>query len=45
MKSYNAPRLVAIGTLVERTQGPLPGNADGSGTQQVLPAGSVGFNL
>jgi hypothetical protein len=44
MKSYHAPRLVAIGSIVERTQGGIPGSADG-GEQLVYSVGSVGFNL
>jgi hypothetical protein len=45
MKTYFTPTLIALGTVLERTQGALPGDNDGSGTQQVLPAGSIGFGL
>jgi hypothetical protein len=45
MKSYNAPKLVAVGSVVELTQGAVMGGDDGGGTQQVRMAGSVGFNL
>jgi hypothetical protein len=45
MKHYSAPALVAVGKVVELTQGALMGSEDGSGTQQVRVAGSVGFNL
>jgi hypothetical protein len=45
MKHYQAPQLVVVGSIVDLTQGTLRGDADGSGTQEVHPAGSVGFNL
>jgi hypothetical protein len=45
MKSYKAPRLVAVGSVVALTQGTFKGEADGNGTQEVHPAGSLGFNL
>jgi hypothetical protein len=45
MKSYNTPALVAVGTVIAQTQGNFPGEKDGSGAQQVVPAGSIGFNL
>jgi hypothetical protein len=44
MKTYSAPRLVEIGSVVERTQGAFPGGTDG-GENIVLAVGSVGFNL
>jgi hypothetical protein len=45
MKHYNAPRLVAVGSVVEHTQGAFVGNADGGANEIPYPAGSVGFNL
>jgi hypothetical protein len=45
MKTYNAPTLVAVGNVVELTQGSLMGTEDGGGTHQVRAVGSVGFNL
>ena len=44
MKTYSAPRLVSIGSVVERTQGSFSANVDG-GEQQLYAPGSVGFNL
>lgn len=44
MKHYTAPRLVAVGSVVEHTQGAFVGNVDG-GQEISYPAGSVGFNL
>jgi hypothetical protein len=44
MKSYNAPKLVAKGSVIELTQGAVPGNVDG-GVQDLFPSGSIGFNL
>jgi hypothetical protein len=45
MKHYNAPALVAVGLVVELTQGSLMGADDSGGTHQALAVGSVGFNL
>jgi hypothetical protein len=45
MKNYSAPRLVAVGSVVEHTQGAFVGNQDGSRSEIPYPAGSVGFNL
>jgi hypothetical protein len=45
MKTYNTPKLVAKGDVIALTLGIDPGEVDPSGTQQVLPLGSVGFNL
>ena len=45
MKRYSTPALVEVGRVVELTQGPVIGDADGSGTQKLFPLGSVGFNL
>ena len=44
MKHYTAPRLVAVGSVIEHTQGAFVGNVDG-GDQIAHPAGSVGFSL
>ena len=44
MKHYTAPRLVAVGSVIEHTQGSLFGYVDG-GDQIAYPAGSVGFSL
>ena len=45
MKTYNAPRLVVVGTVVERTQGAFVGNQDPNGREVLYSAGSMGFNL
>lgn len=44
MKNYTAPKLTALGSIVELTQGTLRGDTDG-GAQEVFPAGTIGFNL
>jgi hypothetical protein len=45
MKRYTAPTLVALGSVVELTQGSFMGSNDGGGTHEVRAAGSVGFYL
>jgi hypothetical protein len=45
MKSYKAPALVAVGSVVELTQGANMGFEDAGGNQQLRATGSVGFNL
>jgi hypothetical protein len=44
MKTYTAPTLIALGSVVERTQGSFPGGTDG-GENIVYSVGSLGFNL
>ena len=45
MKHYIAPTLVAVGSVVELTQGAVMGADDSGGTHQLFAVGSVGFNL
>lgn len=45
MKRYSTPELVAVGRVIDRTQGVIAGDQDGGGTQQLFADGSVGFNL
>jgi len=45
MKRYTTPELVAVGRVIDRTQGVNEGAIDGGGTQQLFSAGSIGFNL
>jgi hypothetical protein len=45
MKTYTTPALVAVGSIVNLTQGAIDGSGDGDGVQKLFPAGSVGFNL
>jgi hypothetical protein len=44
MKNYTTPQLTSLGSVVELTQGAVPGNSDG-GAQELFPAGTIGFNL
>lgn len=45
MRSYSAPQLVSIGSVVEKTQGAFVAQDDPNGKEIRLPAGSVGFGL
>jgi hypothetical protein len=44
MKSYSAPRLVPVGSVVETTNDGFPGNGDPD-LKTGISAGSTGFNL
>ena len=45
MKTYSAPRLVEIGSVIEQTQGSFIGRTDPSELDAKTPVGSVGFSL
>ena len=45
MKTYNAPKLVVVGSVVERTQGTLVADSDPGQNEIQKPIGSVGFSL
>ncbi|MFL5605463.1 MAG: lasso RiPP family leader peptide-containing protein [Gemmatimonadaceae bacterium] len=45
MKTYSAPTLVAVGRVIELTQGSFMGSSDSGETHQLRAAGSVGFSL
>ncbi len=45
MRSYHAPALQPVGSVIELTMGAAMGGDDGGGTQQLVAPGSTGFNL
>jgi hypothetical protein len=44
MKSYSAPKLVPVGSVIEATNAGFDGRNDAD-RKNGLPAGSLGFNL
>jgi len=45
MKTYNTPKLVAKGDVVQLTQGVIRGTTDTDRQTLKVASGSVGFNL
>ena len=45
MKAYTTPALVAVGSVVNLTQGLIDGDVDSDGRTRPFALGSIGFNL